>query len=638
MTQLDPAGETERAIEIGLRILRLEPLHEPAVRRLMRLYGESGRRGAAVQLYRTLADALKTELGAQPEAATRALFAELARGGEDLTSEAHAESRGAVAADANTPQRPGMAGPSHAADKEQRLPTRSAFRLRAAPAILAGALILAIALISYRQLALTQGAVSTPLVSDISIVVLPFANLSGDAGQDFFSDGITEEITAALANIPGLRVVARTSAFQFRAQNRDIQSIGRQLHATHFIEGSVRKEGERVRVTAQLIKANEGIGLWAANYDRELKDIFTTQEDIAHAIAAALRVPLGLKEGTSLVRNRNIDPKSYEQYLHAKALLLGRRRKDAATALDTLELVVARNPDYAPAWAMLTEAYARVSNPGREAAFDPKSEAAARRAIELDPDLADGYLALAAVEGRRERWLAREDLLSKALTLDPNNQDVLNVYSNVLAAMGRLKESLAMKQQLRQLEPFVPVYNGNLADVLWVNGQNEAAIAILKDFPAGESAAGSPGGRFEIARIYAAAGRYSEAADLLLELSTLNLRPELAATAKDAARILRTAPAKAPSPQDLPRLRSAGFVYLYIGAATRALEDDEEAAETGFFSPTAIALLWHPSYAPVRKTERFKAYLRKAGLVAYWRERGWPDLCHPVGADDFACV
>jgi len=113
----------------------------------------------------------------------------------------------------------------------------------------------------------------------VSLAVLPFANLSGDTSQEFFSDGVTEEITSALARIPDLRVVARTSAYQFRSQNRDIQTIGQQLNATHFIEGSVRKAGERVRITAQLIKADDGVHIWTETYDRQLTDIFAIQEE-----------------------------------------------------------------------------------------------------------------------------------------------------------------------------------------------------------------------------------------------------------------------------------------------------------------------------------------------------------------------
>ena len=249
-------------------------------------------------------------------------------------------------------------------------------------------------------------AASATKAGAISIAVLPFTNLSSDPEQEFFSDGMTEEITAALAKVADLRVVARTSAFQFKGENKDMRAVGQALGATHLIEGSVRKAGTRVRITAQLIKTDDGTHIWSENYDRELTDIFAIQEDIATAIAGALRMPLGLAPGERLVSNRSIDPESYQQYLRAKALVRARGLKPLTDAAALLEQVVARDPDYAPAWALLAQAYGqrrsstrRRSGPAEELrrlvdASLPRAEAAARRAIQLDPNLADGYFAL----------------------------------------------------------------------------------------------------------------------------------------------------------------------------------------------------------------------------------------------------
>src|SRR6185295_5878829 len=187
--------------------------------------------------------------------------------------------------------------------------------------IIVSALIVVIALASYEQLsrtpsgsgvqqATTVSGVPSPS-SAISIAVLPFANLSGDAAQEFFSDGMTDEITSALANVRGLNVIARTSAYEFKNQNRNVRQIGQALGVSHIIEGSVRKVGERVRITAELINTNNGVNLWSQNYDRQLNDIFATQEDIAQAIAGALRVPLGLQQGNVLVRSRTKDEATY---------------------------------------------------------------------------------------------------------------------------------------------------------------------------------------------------------------------------------------------------------------------------------------------------------------------------------------
>ena len=201
--------------------------------------------------------------------------------------------------------------------------------------MLTGALAVVIGIFIYQQIGMAPGAriaqqqqagvaSATPSPGGISIAVLPLVNLSGDASQEFFSDGMTEEITAALAKVPGLRVLGRTSAFQFKGQNKDLRAIGQALGATHLIEGSVRKAGNRVRMTAQLIRVTDDSHLWAENYDRDLTDLFAIQDEIAKAIAASLQVPLGLKQGASLVANRTGDLESYQQYLRAKALVRAR--------------------------------------------------------------------------------------------------------------------------------------------------------------------------------------------------------------------------------------------------------------------------------------------------------------------------
>jgi hypothetical protein len=175
----------------------------------------------------------------------------------------------------------------------------------------------------------------------------------------------------------------------------------------------------------------------------------------------------------------------------------------------------------------------------------------------------------------------------------------------------------------------VPGYNLDLAEFLWVDGQTDAAIAMLTEIPLG-------GAKIDLAAIYASQGRYSEAADVLQEM-TPGANLALAATQTEAVRLLRTAPAVAASPESLPPLGALAFVYLHVGAPGRILEPYEGWGEAGYIVDQAFPIFWHPSYAPLRKLDRFKAYVRKAGFVDYWRAHGWPDLCRPVGADDFEC-
>jgi tetratricopeptide (TPR) repeat protein len=258
---------------------------------------------------------------------------------------------------------------------------------------------------------------------------------------------------------------------------------------------------------------------------------------------------------------------------------------------------------------------------------------AARRALQIDPENAAAYGALAFLEFQRGKWSQGEELYRRALEFDPNDPDLFLSYIRFLRATGRLKEALAVGERLHMLEPFVPIYNIVRAGTMQDNGQSAASIPILETLPADAA-----GGFFRnqlLSRAYAAAERYSDAADTLLLITGNQVTRK---SVEDAAQLLRQAPAKVSAPEALPRFDSElNFVYAHVGALDRVMEFPELAAEIGDLISTSIYAWWLPQYAPLRKTERFKAFTRKIGLVDYWRARGWPDLCRPVGADDFAC-
>jgi TolB-like protein len=478
----------------------------------------------------------------------------------------------------------------------------------------------------------------------VSIAVLPLANLSGDAGQEFFSDGMTDEITSALAKVHDLRVVGRTSAFQFKGEKKDLRAIGQALSARYLIDGSVRRFGDSVRITAQLIEAGNGVQLWSENYNRELKDVFAVQEDIAQAIAAALKVPLGLQQGENLVSNRTNDLESYQQYLHARALARARALPDA---IDVLERVVKRDPQFAPASALLAQAYglspiytplARIG-PISEArpailSYLDKGEAAARRAIKADPKNAGGYAALGMLNAQRGNWSEADNLLHQALALDPNDPDVLHLYSTMLTNVGHIKQAAQMREQLAELEPFVPIYNIFTASTLLLSRQDAAAIATLEKIQLGPSEGVNYLRNVLLGWAYAVAGRYDEAADTLLAIQGNQVSRH---SVEDAARLLRSRSRKQAAPQ-LPSIEGEmGFVYAYVGAPERMVEASERALALGTLYTNTNGMFWLPQYTELRKSERFKTFVRKAGMLDYWRVKDWPDLCHPVGTDDFAC-
>jgi tetratricopeptide (TPR) repeat protein len=253
----------------------------------------------------------------------------------------------------------------------------------------------------------------------------------------------------------------------------------------------------------------------------------------------------------------------------------------------------------------------------------------------LDPRLPTGYTELGTVYYRRGKWAASEDLLRQALALDPDNPQTLHRYGTMLASTGRLKDALPIRIQLRTLEPFAdPIYNVVSAQIMRNAGQDAAGIAIL------EAVSSSYLRDVALATAYAGAGRYAEAEDTLLlrlKISGTAGNPVLRKAVEDAARILRSAPTKVKAPQDIPALNSeVNFVYAHVGALDRVIEYPERGVKVGELEPQ-ILLIWDPLYAPLRKTERFKTLMRDAGLVDYWRTRGWPDLCRPIGANDFAC-
>ena len=307
--------------------------------------------------------------------------------------------------------------------------------------------------IAARPMAAVQtaiGAAPAAKAAGISVAVLPFINMSGDPKEEYFSDGMTEEITSALAKIPKLPVVGRTSAFAFKGKNEDMSVIGQALHATYLLEGSVRKSGNKVRITAQLIKAETGDHLWTDSYDRNLTDIFAVQEDVAKSIAAALQVPLGLNQGETLISNRTNDTQSYEDYLRALALY---RARDIRQVIAVLEPMVRRDPNYAPAWALLAQAYnlVPVYVEGDNNTTDElrgivitayaKADDAARKALALDPKHAPALTAVAYLECERSRFSDSARDFAKSLALDPTDPDTLQLTVFAFAADGRKAET-----------------------------------------------------------------------------------------------------------------------------------------------------------------------------------------------------
>jgi len=255
---------------------------------------------------------------------------------------------------------------------------------------------------------------------------------------------------------------------------------------------------------------------------------------------------------------------------------------------------------------------------------------AAKKAIELDPSLPSAYAMLASVQDRKRNWVEAEKLILEALERDPDNPDALNAYGGILADAGRLNDALPLRTQLRILEPFVPIYNLSTANIMRFVGQTSAGIALLEEVSA--NGAVSYNRNAFLATAYAAQSQYAKAADTLLQIQAQVPREVV----EQAVQILRSAPAKVSNPAALPTLNNEmNFVYAHVGALDRVMEYYEYGLRIG--NVQGAVRLWDPVYAPLRKTDRFKKFVREYGLVDFWRAKGWPEFCRPTATDDFEC-
>lgn len=309
---------------------------------------------------------------------------------------------------------------------------------------------------------LTSGPQPAPVPKDgsTSIVVLPFVNLSSDQENEYFSDGLTDDLINALTKIQGLRVVARSSAFQFKGKNPDIRTVGRQLNVGTVLEGSVRRSGDQLRITAQLSSVADGYHLWSETYDRQLKDVFAVQDEISRAIVRALEVHVAGEPSRRLVPRSTRDLNAYSLYLQGRFHLNKWRPEGARKGIEYFELAIGKDRDYAPAYAGLADCYTWLGvfgwSPAQKAM--PHAREAANRALQLDETLAAAHISLGYVKALYDwDWPGAEREFKRALELSPGDPDAHFAYSlTYLTPRGRLDEALEEIQRALVLDPLSP--------------------------------------------------------------------------------------------------------------------------------------------------------------------------------------
>ncbi len=364
------------------------------------------------------------------------------------------------------------------------------------------------------QRAVTSGATAAAEPAMPSVVVLPFANMSADPENEFFSDGISEEIINALGQIDGLHVAARTSAFSFKGKNPDLREVGDRLNVSTVLEGSVRKAGTRIRITAQLVSVVDGYQLWSERYDRQLEDVFQIQDEIARAIADRLEVTLkGSSAEAPLVKPATDDLEAYELYLKGRALLY-KRGLSIPQGLECLRQAVTLDPNYALAWAGLADAHTTMGYFGFVQASDtiPQAKAAAVRAVELDVSLAEAHSALGGAALMHDFDVdAAERAFQKALELNPDYVQARAWYALFVLGFirGRFEEGLTHSARLVARDPlsgYAKVIHAFLLTLAKRHGEAiETALAAIERDPESYIA------HFALQQSYESAGRYGEA-------------------------------------------------------------------------------------------------------------------------------
>ena len=486
--------------------------------------------------------------------------------------------------------------------------------------VLAAVALLVILSLAYVLARRRAGAPTQPKIG--SLAVLPLKNLSGDPTQDYLADGMTEALIGRLSGIHDLRVTSRTSVMRFKDTQLSAPEIAKTLGVDALVEGSVMREGSRIRVHAQLIRAATDEHFWSESYDRELRDALTLESDVAESIAGKVKVTVTGEEHERLKAARSVSPEVYESYLRGRfALNKGNTRADIDEAIRYFEETTNRDPTFAPAYVGLAEAFGEVGTvfvgaPPEQART--KVVSAARKALELDPDLPEAHALLAAMHQEHWEWAESEAEYKQALDLNPNDASAHNGFARWLACQGRTEEGLTWVRRGRELDP-IAVSGSQVSWILFLahrydeaerelrsalairpddagdlwflgfmliaNGQPDQAIPPLEKALSVSSR--SPGVIGVLVRAYAHAGRRADALRLLAELKKR---------------------------KQTGYIPAAAFVNAYLG-----LDEKEQAfaALEEAFEEHSNILQWikvHPYFDPIRDDPRFKDLLRRVGL------------------------
>jgi serine/threonine-protein kinase len=457
--------------------------------------------------------------------------------------------------------------------------------------------------------------------SDVpSVAVLPFVNLSSDPENEYFADGITEDVIAQLARIRALKVISRTSVMPFKGRTERLREIGAALGATTILEGSVRRIGDRVRIVAQLVDVEPDQHLWAETYDRQLTDIFAIQSDVALHIAEALRAELSRDERLRIKKEPTSNVDAYQLYLHGRHCYLRYNEEGFRKSIDYFNRAIERDSRYAMAYVGLALAFTELGETGGAEPGETHSQAraAARRAIELDKQLSEAHCVLGYVKFASDfDWAGAEQEFKQALELSPGNTDAIDLYGRLCAALGRYDEAIAFQKRANELDPIinrVDLATAYLRAGRYEDAMDAAARAVDLD-PHDPRCHATLGWTFLKKGDYARGLTELEAAVALSPndstwLAQLGQASALAGKTETAREVLQRL-------EDLSRRRFVSpyhFAYVYtgLGEHDRAMDYLERAYETR--SGAIYGVKGSFLFTSLHPHPRFKELLRRMNL------------------------
>ena len=482
---------------------------------------------------------------------------------------------------------------------------------------------------------IAAAAAVTPAVDPHSIAVLPFVNMSEDKDNEFFSDGISEELLNALVRVDGLGVASRTSSFAFKGKDVAASEIAGQLKVRYILEGSVRKQRDAVRITAQLIDASDDRHVWSETFDRKLTDIFKIQDEIANAIVTAVRGSVGPGAAAKAVSIRadTDNMQAYEIYLKARELFLARR--DLPESIRLFEQVTRMDPGFARGWEGLAAVYAIVEGWGiRDRDYTALAQVAARRALALDASLSTPWAVLGVYE-RRQRpadWDKSLEMADKAIAADPKNATALLWRSIVWINLGFFARAVADQQACLAIDPNYANCERWQASTELFAGRDDRALALFRQ--------GAARG-FILNRAIDFVPLLVERGDDLsayLMMDALGVPPGLSPVLMEGLRQSGRPVANVDALLDRHGGTAAAFTSVRLTRARAAMwlgDFEPTAADIKNADDTVVA--WEPRPVGWRNSPGLKRLLRQMGIPVYWRKHGFPPQCRALGRDDFIC-